>query len=143
MALLQERQAAYVAEHPPAKPWLVPLLEWFIRAGDELLFTPPKETSQPKRRTKPPRTYRSAASLRDERARLIAQRAPLLEPISPDRAASGGVALGPKRTARMQRREDSRLQKYVALTRRIDSLTNRIERAEIRERKASGGGGGS
>lgn len=139
MALLLERQAAYVAEHPPAPgvTWAArPLLEWFIQPGDEELFTPPKEVPQPKRETKP-RVYRPAASLREERDRLIAQRAPLLVPLSPDRAASGGVALGRKRTARMQQREDRRLQQYVALTRRIDALNVRIESADIRERKAA------
>lgn len=43
IALLLERQAAYEREHPPSPPWLRPLLEWFVRPGDELLFTPPED----------------------------------------------------------------------------------------------------
>lgn len=132
IALLLERQAAHMAAHPPVQPWLRPLLEWFIQPGDEELFTPPEVEPQPKRVTKP-RVYRSAASLREERDRLVAQTRPLLEPLSPDRAASGGVALGRKRTARMQQREDSRLRRYVALTRRIAALESRIAAAEVRE----------
>lgn len=132
MALLVERQEEHVAEHPPARPWLRPLLEWFIWPGDEDLFTPPEVAPQPKRETKP-RTYRSAASLREERYRLVRLAEPLLTPLSPDRAASGGVALGRKRTARMQKSEDSRLRRYVALTRRISALDARIASAERRE----------
>lgn len=37
MALLLERQAAHMAEHPPNPSWLRPLLEWFIEDGDEKL----------------------------------------------------------------------------------------------------------
>lgn len=135
IALLQQRQAEYVAQLSPRRhPWVVPLLEWFIRDGDEHLFTPPKEQSQPKRVTKP-RTYRSAESLRAERDRLIAQRDPLAVPLLSDRAASHGQALGAKRTARIQQREDSRLRRYVELDERIKALDVRIARAERREAK--------
>lgn len=133
VALLEQRQAAYVAEHPPARPWLVPLLEWFIEPGDEDLVDLPKPTPQPKRVTTP-RVYRSAASLREERDRLVAQRDPLAAPLLGDRAASHGQALGPKRTARIQQREDSRLRRYVELDKRIRELDVRIARAERRER---------
>lgn len=136
MALLLQRQSEWESEHPGRQPWARPLLEWFIRDGDELLFIPPAEVPQPKRETKP-RVYRTAASLREQRERLVTQRAPLLVPLSPDRAASGGQALGRKRTGRMQQREDARLRRFVELDRRIRALDYRIQRAEARERKAA------
>ncbi|MEQ7847761.1 hypothetical protein [Nocardioides kribbensis] len=138
MDLLLERQAEWERKHAgdPRRPWARPLLEWFIREGDDLLFTPPEEQPQPKRATQS-RVYRSAASLRAERDRLVTQRAPLLTPILTDRAAAGGVALGPKRTARVQAQEDRRLQRYVSLTRRIEALETRIQRAEAREVRAA------
>lgn len=136
MALLVERQEDHMREHPPARPWLKPLLDWFIRPGDEDVFTPPAVEPQPKRVTTP-RTYRSAASLRDERDRLTAQAAPLVTPLLNDRAAAGGQALGQKGTARIQKREDARLQRYVALDRRIRALDARIASAEARERRAA------
>lgn len=143
MDLLVERQNAHMAEHPPTLPWLVPLLEWFIQPGDEdLVDMDAIEASNARSSDSPkpertPRVYRTSESLREERDRLIAQRAPLAEPISPDRAASGGVALGAKRTARLQTREDSRLRRYVALTRRIETLDHRIRSADARERRAA------
>jgi len=132
MALLTERQRAYMAERPPVKPWLKPLLEWFIQPGDEDLFTPPPVARQSKRETTP-RVYRTAESLRAERDRLATRAALLVAPILPDRAASHGVALGRKGTARVQQREDSRLRQYVALDRRIKALDGRIARADARE----------
>lgn len=132
MTLLLERQAEHMAANPPAQPWAKPLLEWFIRDGDEELFTPPPETPQPKREPKP-RVYRSAASLRVERDRLATQAAPLVAPIANDRAATHGAALGRRRTDRMAAREDAKLRKYVALDKRIKELDRRIERAERRE----------
>lgn len=136
MDLLLQRQADWERDNRinEARPWVRPLLEWFIRPGDEELFTPPAETPQPKREANP-RVYRTAASLREERDRLAAQAEPLTRPILSDRAAAGGVALGAKRTARVQKSEDRRLQKYVALTRRIESLEHRIRLAEAREAK--------
>lgn len=134
MALLLERQAEHVAANPPARPWIKPLLESFIRPGDEALFTPPEETPQPKRETTP-RVYRSAASLRAERDRLVARTKPLLEPIATDTAATHGAALGRRRTDRLAAREDSKLRKYVELDKRIKALEGRIARAERREGK--------
>ena len=135
MTLLMERQAEYMAEHPTVKPWMRPLLEWFIQPGDEQLFTPPPDPEQPKPISKP-RVYRSAASLRAERDRLQARADRLATPILPDRAAAGGAGLGPKRTARVHAAEDRKLQQYVALTKRISALDSRIARAEAREVKA-------
>lgn len=138
MALLLERQAEHMAASSRSTdgritwPNLPPLLEWFIRPGDENLFTPPKPTPQPKRATTP-RVHRSAASLREERDRLIALRDPLVTPLLNDRAASHGQALGHKGTARIQKREDSRLRRYVELDKRIQALDGRIARAERRE----------
>lgn len=141
MAVLLDRQATYEAEQAAQhtddiRPhsWARPLLEWFIRPGDELLFTPPAPVPQPKRETTP-RVYRTAASLRVERDRLAAEAARLTTPLSSDRAASGGVALGRKRTARLIARQDRRLRRYVALDHRIRALDDRIARAERREAK--------
>lgn len=129
VALLLERQATHIAEHPPAAPWMLPLLEWFIQPGDEDLFTPPPTEPAPKRATEP-RTYRTAASLTEERDRLVAQCAFLGRAMSEDPAtARVGAGLARRNAARM----DRELQRAVALDQRISHLNHRIDLATVRE----------
>lgn len=135
IALLTERQQAHLVVHPPAKPWLKPLLEWFIQPGDEDLFTPPTNAPEPKRPTTP-RVYRTAASLRAEREDLISRRDATVPESLPDRAAVTGQGIGIKRGLRYAARMDRALQKYTALDRRIRELDGRIARAESREARS-------
>src|SRR3954471_14726815 len=60
MEILLARQAAYVSRNPGT---LLPLLEWFIRSGDEAYVILP-EVVRAEKRKPTPRMYRSAASLR-------------------------------------------------------------------------------
>ncbi|MDM8084726.1 hypothetical protein QUV83_08125 [Cellulomonas cellasea] len=131
MALLEQRRDAYEAEHPTARAWVRPLLEWFIRPGDEALVALP--TTAPKRQTTP-RTYRTAESLRADRDRVDAEIRRLSDSAAlPDRAASHGVALGRARTARHQARADRALARAAELYQRLSVLDGRIARAERRE----------
>ena len=136
MALLQQRADEWLATHSGTiRPKFPPLLTWFIQEGDEDLvdpafLTPPEPQPRPVRR---PRYYRPASYWRDEVARIEAQRASLAEPLITDRAAAGGVALGPKRTARIQQREDSRLRRYVALEPKLRHAQHMLNAAVARE----------
>lgn len=132
MTLLAQRRDAYEAEHPHTGPaWLRPLLEWFIQPGDEDLVTLPE---RPEKRPARPRTYRSADSLRAERDDLAIRAERIYESAGvPDRAASHGVALGQRRTARVQAANDRALARYTRLHERIAALDGRIARAERRE----------
>lgn len=162
MELLVQRRAEWEAAHrqdaeaeierikrefPGANPrlksgWEPPpaLLEWFVRPGDEDLVDLPESKPAPKRTPKP-RTYQSAASLREERDRLVSQRSAIvggggdmaevnLSPSSRSRAARNA---GRRRFAKL----DRDLERYTALSRRIDSLNFRIARAEAREERAA------
>jgi hypothetical protein len=130
LALLQSRRDEHEAEHP-ARPGFPALLEWFVRDGDEELFTPPAETPKP---APQPRHYRSAASLRAERDYVAALRDRVADSAAlPDVAASRGLALGARGTARHQQASDRALARHAALTARIDHLDWRIGRAERRE----------
>lgn len=166
MELLEQRRAAYMAANPPrqiaeaaierikrefphANPQLKPkwqpleaLLEWFIQPGDEDLVELPEKKPAPKRQPKP-RVYRSAASLREERDRLVARRVAIiaidadgdmastnLSPLSRSRAARNA---GRRRFAQL----DRDLERVANLNRRIRSLDFRINTAEAREKRAA------
>ncbi|MBF6416961.1 hypothetical protein [Nocardia cyriacigeorgica] len=136
MALLQQRMDEWLAIHSTTvRPKFPPLLEWFIQDGDENLVDPailaaPEPQPKPVRR---PRYYRPASYWQTEVARLEAERATLTEPLITDRAAAGGVALGPKRTARIQQREDGRLRRYVALEPKLRHAQAMLRAAAARE----------
>ncbi len=138
MELLAARSAEWRAANPPRegvtpKPWIMPLLTWFIRDGDEeLVELPPEPEPKPKPK---PRYYRPASYWRARCEALKPQMAALAEPIIPDRAAAGGVALGPRRTARVQKLEDGRLQRYTALSRKLEHAQRMLRAAETREAK--------
>ncbi|MGY0497095.1 hypothetical protein ACWZHB_01165 [Nocardia sp. FBN12] len=137
MELLAARSAEWQAANPPRegvkpKPWVEPLLTWFIRDGDEELVELPETTPRPKPK---PRYYRPASYWRERCEALSKQMEALAEPIITDRAAAGGVALGPRRTARVQAREDSRLQRYTALKPKLDHAKSMLRAAEAREAK--------
>lgn len=134
MALLERRRNEHELAHPrdPRAPsWVRPLLEWFVRPGDEDLVELPQPAEKP---TPQPRTYRTAASLRAERDRVNAEIQRLSDTAAlPDRAASHGVALGPRRTAKHQAKADRALERAAALYQRLAALDGRIARAERRE----------
>ena len=141
MELLLERQAAYVAEHPPSPSWLVPLLEWFIRDGDEQLVDMAaiaKADTQPPRPAPKPRTYRPASHWRARLERLDAELA-ALDPGprhgTTDPAAHGGIGI--RQTARQERQWAARIDRtaarYVALSRERAEVAAKLTRAERRE----------
>lgn len=135
MALLTERRDAYMAATttPTYQPrsWVAqPLLEQFVQPGDELLFTPPTEQPAPRRtpESRPARPAQSLDDLRARRDRLQVEADRLAAAEVTDRAAAGGVALGPARTRRLAERVDGRLRRHGDLTRRIARLDARIAR---------------
>lgn len=132
--LLLQRQKEYLDARPPMK--FPPLLEWFIRDGDEDLVDLPEP--EPKRKPKP-RTYRPASYWRDRIASLERRMAAEANKADfGDRAASGGQALGPKRTRKFLERADKALQRYCELARRKAHAESMLRKAELRERKDGG-----
>lgn len=161
MQLLHQRRAEWEAahparvggaldrikrEHPGANPqprpgWSTarPLLEWFVRDGDEDLVDMSALESEPQPKRVPrPRVYRSAASLRAERDRVQEQLDAVagddsgdmaivnLSPFSRSRAAA---AAGRRRFAKL----DRDLERYTRLKRRLERLDSRVDAAEARE----------
>ncbi len=125
IAVLEQRRA----EAAPAGERFPALLEWFVRPGDEELFTPPEppvRMTPPKVRMTRPRARKTRTELTAERDRLTALQAPLAEPVFPETAAAHGVALGPRRTAKAAAAQDQRLARWAHLQRRIDALNHRI-----------------
>ncbi len=137
MAVLQARLTDWEAQHSPPPDGRLrlrfpPLLEWFIRDEDEALVVLPDETPAP--RPKPqPRYYRPASYWREQRDRLVAEMERVAEPILPEVAAARGQALGHRRTARVQQREDAKLSRYCALRKRLDHADAMLRAAERRE----------
>ena len=143
MDVLLARQAAHIADHPPRRPGFPPLLEWFIRPGDEDLVNmnaikaaTTREDGPPS--VKKPRTYRTAAHWRDQLARIDAR----LEAINgitrhgtTDPAAYGGI--GVRQTARQQQRYWARIDRaageHTRLTARRVQVAAKLRRAEQRE----------
>ncbi|MBE5502380.1 Uncharacterised protein [Mycobacteroides abscessus subsp. massiliense] len=127
MELLVDRLKKWQADHPQSDPKYPPLLEWFIREGDEDLV----ELPEPKQRPKPtPRTYRSAASLRAERDKLAARNEALFFDGPCDRAAAN------INTRSRWKKLDSDIAKGAALAKRIRNLEYRIADADAREARA-------
>lgn len=155
IALLEKRRAAYEAAHPidPRAPeWarrvIRPLLEWFIEEGDEEIFTPPPDppASRPAR-TPRPRTYRTAASLREERDRVRAQldaldtssgHDPAVVNLSPSSRSRAARAAGRRRFASL----DRDITRACRLIERLDALDAKIRRADARENRADDAEGG-
>lgn len=141
MALLLDRMREWTDTHTHA-PGYPPLLEWFVRDGDEHLVdmdairaANDATTDQPRPAAKP-RRYRTAAELRDKRDRLAARRDALADIALPDRAAATGQGIGRKRAIRYAARMDSRLRRYVELDVKVRALEDKIRRAEAREARA-------
>lgn len=138
MALLVERREAYYAEHGQPRLGFPALLEWFIRDGDEELFTPPEPTPQPKREAKP-RTYLPASHWRERLARVEARMAQIdgstRRHDTDDPAAYGGI--GVRQTARQQRQHWNRIDRAAAemvrLEQRRKEYAGKLARAEQRE----------
>lgn len=128
--LLLHRQSEWLAANPPNTRGrltsLPPLLEWFIRDGDEDLVELPQPAPKPAPR---PRTYRSAESLRADRDQLTARR---------DRIIFGGhddpAACNINTRARWKQL-DRDIAAVAALSRRIQRLDHRIVAAEHREQR--------
>jgi len=140
MALLQQRLDEYVEAQqkrieasgitPRLSPF-PPLLTWFVRPGDEDLVELPPD---PAPKVREPRQYRPASYWRERVAAIEAQMAAVAARASVgDRAAAGGCALGPKRTAAFQKRADLALTRYSALEKRLSVARGRLCSAEARE----------
>ncbi|WP_026931194.1 hypothetical protein [Glycomyces tenuis] len=165
MQLLEQRRSEWEAAHPAreaaeaeiarikrefpgANPTLKPgwepprpLLEWFIRPGDEDLVDLPEKQTAPKRAPKP-RVYRSAASLIAERDELVERRDAIVADDGGDMAA---VNLSPHSRSRAARNAGRRrfaqldrdLERVAKLNRRIQALNFRITTAQAREKRAA------
>ncbi|WP_029923914.1 hypothetical protein [Nocardia otitidiscaviarum] len=138
MLVLKQRADEWTAAQTKPNLRFPPLLEWFIRDGDEDMVELPEQAPKPERERKA-RYYRPASYWRNEIQRLESLMAPLTEPLISDRAAAGGVALGRKRTARIQAREDGRLARYVALRKRWEHAQCMLRSAEAREKDVQRG----
>ena len=137
MDLLLERQAA---DPGPRVMGFPPLLEWFIRDGDEhLVDMAAVETyGEPEKRPTKPRTYRPASHWRN----VIERTQKRMDAINgtqrhdtTDPAAYGGV--GVRQTARQKRkhwaRMDSVAAEYVRLDARLRHAKSMLRKAEARE----------
>jgi hypothetical protein len=150
MELLVQRQREWFEAHQAEnRPWTLkapPLLEWFILPGDEDLvdMAALERTAEPepKRETRP-RTYRSAASLREERDRVQARMDAVAGRgdcgdvaainIAPSSSNRRIAAAGRRRFAQM----DRDLEQYTKLRQHRDHLNGRIANAEAREARAA------
>lgn len=138
-AFMQEQQrkaaAAATGNQTARLPLLPPLLEWFIRAGDEDLVELPEPPAKPKPQ---PRYYRPASYWRERITQLETQMSTVSARASVgDRAAAGGCALGPKRTALFQKRADAALTRYIALEKKLTHAQWMLRSAEARESAAA------
>lgn len=127
VTVLLERQQQHCAKRGITGPYR-PLLEWFIRPGDEDMVDLPVEPAALKL-APTPRRYRSAASLRAERDRLVARRGRLGRPDTDDPAA---VRAGHRQVTRQAARLDRELRRYVTLDGRISYLNHRLDLALAR-----------
>lgn len=138
MTVLVERQQAWKQAHakPGVRLRFPALLEWFIQPGEEHLVLLPEPAPKPPRT---PRVYRSAESLRQERAELMEHMARVAGcNDAPDRAAANLSPHSRSRAARTAGRRrfarmDRDLEKYAALQRQLTALNGQIARAEARE----------
>jgi len=136
MGLLLERQQAHLAEHGGFPP----LLEWFVRDGDERLVDLPTAEPEPKRETRP-RTYLPASHWREELARIDAELA-ALDGVSrhgtDDPAAYGGIGIRqtPRQARKYGERLDRTAERYGRLSRERARVAGKVRRAEGRESAA-------
>lgn len=139
MELLLERQAQFMAQcapRPGAKALLAPTLETFVRPGDEDLVELPEPEPKP---TRTPRRYRPARYWRERVASLEAQMAAVAQQADlGDRAAAGGVGLGPKRAARHREKAGLALSRYTALANRRAHAERMLRSATAREQNQEG-----
>lgn len=141
MALLVERQQAWMRAHPEVR--LPALYAWFILPGEEALVRLPEHVPAEKP-ARTPRVYRSAASLHEERGKLLARMIQVAgTDDTPDRAAANLSPNARSRAARTAGRRrfakmDRDLATFAALRRRVAVLDGQIARAEAREARAQG-----
>lgn len=143
MNVLLERQAEYAAEHPPVLGF-PPLLDWFIRDGDEHLVdmdaidrANAAHDRVEKRPTKP-RYYKPASHWRaviERTQRRMDAINGIQRHHTTDPAAYGGVGI--RQTSRQRRQYADRIDKaaaeYVRLEARLRHATSMLRKAETRE----------
>lgn len=137
MAVLLERSDVYMAsfDGKPFRPKFPPLLEWFIRPGDEALVELPAEELQPKPVRKPrQRKPVDVEALKARREQLAAKRDRIAGHDTGDRAAANLSTQSRHRAARTAGRRrfaqmDRDLEAFTRLTKQIEQLDSRIARA--------------
>lgn len=132
MAELKRRADEWSAQHGGHRPGYPPLLEWFIRDEDVDLVDLPPDPEFPKR-TPQPRYYRPASYWRPRVEKMRAELVALSAPSLPERAAASGEALGRRRTLRYAAQMDRRLERAVALEKRLRHAEHMLRSAEQRE----------
>lgn len=146
MDLLLERQAEYVAQNGPAILGFPPLLDWFIRDGDEALVDmdaiEAADAVVMERPAPKPRRYRPASYWRDELDRVTARMnaiSGVQRHATDDPAAYGGVGIS--QTARQRRKYGESLDRtaaeWVRLEARRSHAVSMLRKAEARERGAA------
>jgi len=136
IGVLLERQAAWNARRGGQQTFPPPP-EYFVRAEDEDFVIVPGEKPAPKRERRP-RTYRSAASLIEERDQVQARMDAITAEDSDDPAI---VNLSPNARSRAARNAGRRrfeqldrdLERYTALSTRLERLNYQIKAARARE----------
>lgn len=141
MGVLLERQAEYAKQHPPVLGF-PPLLDWFIRDGDEHLVDMDaiEQANEPTERPAPrPRYYKPASHWRGvierTQARMDAINGSTKRHDTTDPAAYGGVGI--RQTPRQQRKHwtriDNAASEYVRLEARLGHARSMLRKAERRE----------
>lgn len=126
MTLLERRQSHWLAAHPDSDMRFPPLLEWFVRDGDETFVQLPEATARPTRR---PRNYRPACELIAERDQLATQLTDIMfDTDAPDRAAAN--IANPSRWKAL----DASIVRAAKLQHRVNRLDGRIASSQARER---------
>lgn len=147
MDVLLQRQAEHAAVHPPVLGF-PPLLDWFIRDGDEHLVDmgainrDNAAHDRVEKRPTRPRHYKPASHWRDVVERTQ-KRMDVINGVqrhdTNDPAAYGGV--GVRQTVRQRRNYAERIDKaaaeHVRLDARLKHATSMLRKAEKRERSSA------
>jgi hypothetical protein len=119
IALLVRRRRDWEIDNGPSPLGRPALLEWFIRPGDELIFTPPESEPEPRRVPADPYTVRLRRSIawhEAELLRLAAKRDAL--PVDAPDPSLARLRPGPLR--QHQRRTETAMRRRLAITAQIE-----------------------
>lgn len=131
MGVLLTRQEEWMASQGGSvKVKFPPPLDHFIEDADVALVQLPEK---PVKVASSPRSYRSASYWQNRVASLTEEMDRLSTPIIPDRAAAGGQGIGVARGRKVAVREDRKLERYVALKRKLNHAEGMLRKARVRE----------